>query len=198
MLLKRGLALVPKGSVARLDATASGEIVYRPLGFVAEYGLTRLFLEPRTRGAPRTAGARPFTKDDWPAVLEMDAPVFGASRANLLERLRAEAPEYAWVAERHGRLDGYLFGRHGHVREHVGPLIADSAETAGLLLDACLAANPDRRVCIDVLDDQQTFLARLLELGFAPERAFLRMHLGRLATTGQPARVYAIAGPEFG
>lgn len=198
LLLNRGLALVPHESAARLDATPAGEVIYRKLGFVAEYGLARLFLDARPRGAAHTPGARPLARSDWPQLLDMDSQAFGASRASLLERLAAGAPEYAWVAERQGRLHGYLLGRHGYVREHLGPMIADSAETAGSLLEACLAAHPDRNVFIDVPDDQQIWRARLANLGFETERPFLRMYRGRLTTPGQRARVYAIVGPEFG
>ena len=198
LLLNRGLALVPHGSTARLDATPAGEVIYRKLGFAAEYGLARLFLDATPRAALRPEGARPLAGGDWPAILDMDAHAFGASRAALLERLAAEAPEYAWVVESHGRLQGYLVGRHGHVREHLGPLIADRAETAGLLLDACLAAHPERNFFIDVPDEQDEFRASLDQLAFAIERPFLRMYRGRLTAQGQPSRVYAIAGPEFG
>ncbi len=198
LLLNRGLALVPRGSAARLDATPAGEVIYRKLGFVAEYGLARLFLDARPVNGARTPGARPLAAGDWPQLLDLDTHVFGASRASLLERLASDAPEYAWVTERGGRLHGFLLGRHGHVREQLGPLIADSAETAGMLIEACLAAHPDRYVFIDVPDDQQTWRVRLADLGFAIERPFLRMYRGALTAAGQPSRVYAITGPEFG
>ena len=197
-LLETGLALVPRGSTARLDATPAGEVIYRKLGFAAEYGLARLFLDRRPRGSAPARGARPLARADWPALLDMDARAFGASRAGLLEQLAAGAPEYAWVAENHGHLSGYLFGRHGHVREQLGPLVADSAEAAGVLLEACLAACPDRSVFTDVPDNQHTFRARLLQLGFQTERPFLRMYRAQLTAPGQPSQVYAIAGPEFG
>jgi GNAT superfamily N-acetyltransferase len=226
-LLHRGLEAVPHGSTARLDATPAGEVLYRKLAFAGEYGLTRLFLDASRGGASRggasrggasrggasrggasrggasrgeatrTECVRPLAAADWPALLEMDAGAFGASRATLLQRLVAETPEYAWVAEA-GPVRGYLIGRHGHVREHLGPLIADSAETAAALLEACLVAHPARRFFIDVPDHQQLFRARLTQLGFAPERPFLRMYRGQLTTPGDPSRVYAITGPEFG
>ncbi len=198
LLLHRGLALVPPGVTARLDATPAGEAIYRKLGFAAEYRLARLFIGARPRGAERAPGARPLVCGDWRQLLDMDADAFGASRASLLERLAADAPEYAWVVERRGRLHGYLLGRHGHVREHLGPLVADSAETADLLLDACLAKHPDRNVFLDVPDDQQAWRARLASIGFAVERPFLRMYRGRLTPAGERSRMYAIAGPEFG
>jgi len=207
-LLDRGLALVPAEVAARLDATPVGEVLYRKLGFTAEYGLARLFLDVNHPGAAlarraafaamRLRRARLLATADWFAVHELDTRAFGASRASLLERLAHEAPEYAWVVERHGRVQGYLFGRHGYVREHLGPLIADTPETAELLLDACLAAHPDRKIFLDVPDDQQAWRTRLAQLGFAIERPFLRMSRGRLTAPGQPSRVYAIIGPEFG
>jgi len=210
LLLDQGLALVPEGIVSRLDATPAGEVLYRTRGFVAEYGLARLFLDGKQAGAARAADARAafaatrrrdvrrLSSGDWPAIHRMDTREFGASRASLLERLAREAPEYAWVVERYGRVQGYLLGRHGHVREHLGPLIAETLETAGLLLDVCVAAHPDRRIVLDVPDDQHHWRASLAQLGFAIERPFLRMSRGRLAASGQPSRVYAITGPEFG
>ena len=203
LLLQRGLSLMDEGVATRLDATPAGKPIYRGLGFVAEYRITRLFL-PRgsvfttDRGASRPSVARLLTRADWPAVLDKDLHAFGGSRASLLERLAADAPEYAWSSERDGRLNGHLLGRHGAVREHLGPLIADSDETAWQLLGTCLAAHPDRDFFIDVPDDQQSWRARLDQLGFAIDRPFLRMYRGRLTAAGQPSRVYAITGAEFG
>ena len=198
VLLTRGLALVPQGSAARLDATPAGQAVYRKLGFVGEDGVARWFRDAGPRGEPRATGVRPLERRDRPAVIEMDARAFGASRIGLLDRLAVEAPEYGWVAERAGRLHGYLLGRHGHVRAHLGPLIADEPPTAARLLEACLAAHPGGKFSADVPDDQHGFRTTLTELGFAIERPFLRMHLGRLTAPGRPSEVYAITGPEFG
>jgi predicted N-acetyltransferase YhbS len=198
MMLERGLALIPGTTVARLDATPAGEVLYRKLGFVAEYGLARWFLDGSRRPVGVPGDARPLALADWPAIRESDARAFGASRAALLQRLAEQAPEYAWVAEQGGLLHGYVFGRHGHVREHLGPLIADDAATAGRLLDACLSANPGRAVFLDAPDDQVAWRAELVGRGFAIERPFLRMYRGRLETPGEPSQIYAIAGPEFG
>ena len=203
LLLDHGLALVADDSAARLDATAAGEVLYRRLGFVDEYGLARWFLDaPRApRPAPRTRGgsARPFEQSDWPSVREMDRHAFGAPRAHLLERFAQDAPEYAWVREASdGSLRGFLFGRHGYVREHLGPLVADGLETARALLESCLASHPGRAVFIDVPDDQPAWRDALSLAGFRPERPFLRMHRGRLTAPGEPSRVFAISGPEFG
>lgn len=197
-LLERGLALIPDAVVARLDATPLGEPIYRKLGFTAEYGLQRWFLDGgRARGRP-LSGARPLDASDWPALLDMDVRTFGASRARLLRRLASDAPEYAWVLGSDRGLRGYLFGRHGHVREHLGPLVARDREAASALVESGLAVVADRAVFIDVPEDQQAFRAFLIAAGFAVERPFLRMCRGRLATPGDPSAIFAIAGPEFG
>ena len=209
-LLEQGLELLPESIVARLDATPAGEPLYRKLGFDAEHRLARWFVE--TGAASRCGGgryggraqastapeARPIGTADWPGILQMDRHVFGASRQRLLERLAAEAPEYGWILGRDGRTRAYLFGRHGHVREHLGPLVADNAESARLLLESCLAANGDRRFFIDVPDGHEEWKAALQTLGFAIERPFLRMYRGNLTAPGNPSVVYAVTGPEFG
>jgi ribosomal protein S18 acetylase RimI-like enzyme len=209
MLLDRGLALIPDDVAARLDATPAGELLYRPRGFAPEYRLARWFLDPKraahgdradrvASGFSRKTTVRRLDPADWPAIEPIDARAFGASRIALLRRLAVDAPEYAWIAEQDSQVQGYLFGRHGHLREHLGPLIADSTDSARALLDACLDAHPDRTVFLDAPDDQREWTSLLAERGFAIERPFLRMYRGRLDAAGQPSRIYAITGPEFG
>jgi predicted N-acetyltransferase YhbS len=198
-LLHRGLELIPDGVTPRLDATPAGEVLYRKLGFAGEYDLERWFLDTRAaRPVLPGPAARPLEPSDWPAIREMDLRAFGASRAELLQRLGAQAPEYAWVVEGDRGLRGYLFGRHGHVREHLGPMVAHDQDTARVLLGSCLAAVPDRAMFMDVPDDQQAFRMFLLAAGFAVERPFKRMYRGKLTAPGRPSLIYGIAGPEFG
>lgn len=198
-LLRRGLELVPEGVAPRLDATPAGEPLYRKLGFAGEYGLERWVLDYPARAVPVPgASARPLEPSDWPAIREIDLRAFGASRAALLQRLAVEAPEYAWVLEGRQGLRGYLFGRHGHVREHLGPMVAGDEEAARIIVAACLAAVPERAVFVDVPVSQQAFRSFLFAAGFAVERPFLRMYRGALTAPGEPASIYAIAGPEFG
>jgi ribosomal protein S18 acetylase RimI-like enzyme len=198
LLLDRGLALIPDGVTSRLDATPAGEVLYRTLGFTGEYSLGRWFADANGRNTVCPPNPRPAARGDWPMILEMDTRVFGASRAKLLERLADDAPEYAWVLQDENRLQGYVFGRHGFLREHIGPMVAESTVVAEQLLDACLSATPERGVFLDAPDDQPHWRAALVERGFAIERPFLRMYRGPLNAAGQPSLVYAITGPEFG
>jgi len=198
-LLQRGLALVDPASTARLDATPAGEVIYRTIGFTGEYRLARWCreAEPSSIAAGRS-GARPLTPADWPAIREMDQHAFGASRLGLLQRFAAEAPEYGRVVALGSAVQGYLFGRHGHDREHLGPLVAERPDTATALLDSVLADQPNRRFSLDVPDDRQEWRDVLAARGFTVERPFLRMHRGALTSPGQPSSIHAIAGPEFG
>ena len=197
-LLERGIALVGAGATARLDATPAGEAIYRTLGFADEYRLARWFLDATVSPVTRPSAVRPLAEADWPAMLEMDERAFGTSRVGLLRRLAGEAPEYARVVARGTGVQGYLFGRHGHNREHLGPLVADGPDTAAALLESVVAEQPNRSFYLDAPDDRQMWRGVLSTMGFAIERPFLRMHRGPLSTSGQPASIYAIAGPEFG
>jgi len=196
-LLQRGLELVGGGVTARLDATPAGEAIYRTLGFVGEYRLARWCLDA-TPPIARQSGAQSLAATDWPAIRQMDRHAFGASRLGLLRRLATDAPEYARVLRRGSDVRGYVFGRHGHNRDHIGPLVADGPETAAALLASILTDHPVRRFYLDVPDDQQEWRDIISGIGFAMERPFLRMHRGPLETPGEPASIYAIAGPELG
>jgi predicted N-acetyltransferase YhbS len=197
-LLERGVALVPSDVTARLDATPAGEPLYRTFGFTPEHTLARWFIDAHRQSAAPVPGARLLAPQDWPAILQMDRHVFAASRAPLLQRMAREAPEYAWVLESGGRIRAYLFGRRGHVRDHLGPLIADTRESAHVLLHSCLASQPGRTFFVDAPDRDDGWSDVLAGLGLAIERPFLRMHRGRLTAPGNPGVVYAVTGPEFG
>jgi len=198
-LLHRGLALIPDNVTARLDATPAGEKLYARLGFAGELALARWFVDAGAPTGPIAPGVRPLQPDDWPRVRDLDLRAFGAARVRLLDRLAREATEYAWIAnDAHGGLRGFVLGRHGHVREQIGPLVADSTETAQTLLAACHSAHPDRRFFVDAPDDQRAWTGALSAAGFAIERPFLRMYRGQLTSPGQGQLVFAITGPEFG
>ncbi len=197
-LLERGLGLVPPGMTPRLDATPAGESVYRPLGFVGEYALSRWQLDPRRKTLGAHSDVRRLDSRDWPAILDLDAPAFGARRESQLRWLASGAADYAWVHAADGVMNGFLLGRYGHQCDQLGPLVARNRASAEALVSTCLAAHPGRSFYLDTPDRHAEWARWLSALGFTIERPFLRMHRGPLADSGRSDNVFAITGPEFG
>lgn len=171
-----------------LDATPAGAEVYGRMGFRPVGNLLRW----RGTGGAATAAARGSDVGD--GVQELDRAAFGADRGVVLTDLW-ERP--APVTELAAGGDGYLLSRAGRTATQLGPLVARDASTAaGLLaqgLDAVAGA-----VVVDVPEQAAGIAAQLAGRGFAPERPFVRLALGRDAIAGTPALIYAIAGPELG
>jgi GNAT superfamily N-acetyltransferase len=186
----RGRGLVPV-----LDATPAGRSVYLPLGFVDRYGLSRM-----VAAAPRLAPSgrsRAATAADLPAILAYDATVFGGDRADILRDLLARSGERARLIERGSGIAGFALGRPGRTAWHVGPVIAEDAAAAQALFADALAGCAGKAMS-DIASDQRDLRTALEAAGFTEERPYGRMTQGPLDPFGDPARLYAAAGPELG
>lgn len=184
------------GMVPVLDATPAGREVYKPLGFRDGWPLQRW----RSQGAfelSKSDQVRNLRAADWPQVLALDAAAFGCDRSPLLERLRARSRGFACVYEKDGRLRGFLLGREGRIATQLGPIVADDEESAAALAAHALA-RLDAPVIVDALERHRAFATWLAAHGFARERPYTRMALGRDELFGDPSRTLAIAGPELG
>ena len=91
-----------------------------------------------------------------------------------------------------------LLGRDGRTASQLGPLIAEDDATALALLRAALSRiggtglhRPRRR-------EERTFARWLEASGFAQQRPFTRMLLGRERELRRRGRTFAVIGPEFG
>ena len=131
---------------AILDATPDGHPVYVDEGFVDSWGFSplparrtsarrRIGCAPQSAAAPprpAPAGVSAPARDaDWPAMPRHRRPAFGADRAALLRSLAARLPRAAQVAERAGRIEGFVLGRDGREAAQIGPLwAADDASVA--------------------------------------------------------------------
>lgn len=199
-LLRRLVAdLSAQRLVPALDATPAGRTVYGTLGFQDGWTMQRLVAQAVRK--PYTESPAPvvraLTAADWPQLLAQDAEVFGADRGALLQSFVRRLPEAALVADRGGRLAGYLLGRDGRVMNQLGPLVADDDAVARALLARAIAgaASP---LAIDLPDRHTALGDWLAALGFAVERPFTRMIYGRSSGFGDDRRLFAIAGPELG
>lgn len=178
--------------VPGLDATPAGEQVYAKLGFSGTVRLTRM-RRPARPAEPVTTLARPIKTGDSAQIAALDADVFGAPRNDLMRAMCARTSEPGWLLGS----DGFLVHRAGRKARQIGPICAPSDNIASELLTTALAEFSEELV-IDVPDAKSDFIEHLIAKGFVAERPFLRMYLGEPAVPGNPARLYAIAGPELG
>jgi hypothetical protein len=178
-------ALTDAGLVAVLDATPAGAGVYGPMGFRPVANLMR-WRGPGGAGAPEPA---PAAGPD----LDLDVEAFGADRSALLADLAARPAPISFAAG----ADGHLLSRAGRTGSQIGPLVARDAATAVTLLAEGLDTLTGTGI-VDVPEHATAVAAHLAGRGFAQERPYVRMALGRDSIAGTPALVHAIAGPELG
>ncbi len=201
-MLRRALAyLQSRGLPAVLDATPAGHEVYVQEGLHDSWGFQRYqLIEPAAvSGWQDVSGLnlRQLAADDWPRILAMDLPAFGASREPLLRALAERLPQAALVAWRGESLYGYLLGRDGREARQLGPLVAQDLATAQALLSHALTRVP-APLYIDIVDRHMALGNWALLQGFAVQRPFTRMVRGIAQAPGDSARVMLVAGPELG
>ncbi|WP_458094415.1 GNAT family N-acetyltransferase [Roseomonas sp. WA12] len=190
LILRHGLALLAEtGLCPVLDATPAGARIYRPLGFVEQFGLTR-WRGPGGGGAP--IGPRPAARGDLPLLASLDSAAFGAPRAPLLQKLMQRAPALGFVEG-----SSFVLGRDGARAIQIGPLVAPDEAAALPLLQSALA-HARGEVIVDLADRCTELADALRARGFAPERPYTRMALGHAEPFGDPSRLMAVAGPELG
>lgn len=186
-------ALRERALVGVLDATPSGARVYTPLGFKPIMELKRwegsggviAGHDNRERAVPTS---------DVERIVGLDAVAFGAQRRALLADYCARGGTRGFeLLDR----DGYALVRRGRVASQLGPVVAASERDALALFEASIASTPGA-IFVDVPDAWTEIEASLSAHGFAVQRPFLRMALGRDTPYGDPMRVFAIAGPEYG
>lgn len=202
-LMRRAIDdLAAAGLVPVLDATPEGRAVYRRLGFEDCWEFQRLIRRepPSTAAAaaaPAGAAIRPVTDADWPALCAYDAAAFGAERGAVLASLRARLPAAALLAERAGRIAGFLLGRDGGLAAQLGPLIADDDAVASALVAPALD-RVEGALFIDLADGKTALRDFLDACGFSATRPFTRMVHGSARRFDDAARTFAVVGPEFG
>jgi GNAT superfamily N-acetyltransferase len=192
-LLKRCIAEVQaSGAVAGLDATEHGRPIYLPLGFRDLYKISRWHLDG-VKQRPLTAGVRPLTAADLPAVLAYDRKLSRMDRPELLTHLAARQPAMAFVADS----GGFVLGREGRTAYSIGPVIAEN-EAIGLTLIAKAASSVPGPFIIDVPDAHVRIRRWLERHGAVSPRGYVRMTLGSAPGLDDPSHVFALAGPELG
>lgn len=169
-----------------LDATAAGVEVYRKQGFLGQFGFDRW------QGIADGRNGEPAHASAAADIVPLDAAVSGASRQRLIGDFLAR-PGTAVVRDG----SGFAMLRAGRRALQTGPVIA-SGEDAAIHLIQQLFALAKGLVFIDVPSVWRGIGDWLTACGFEVQRSFTRMALGRAEPFGQPNRLFAVAGPEFG
>jgi GNAT superfamily N-acetyltransferase len=194
--------LTGSGRVPVLDATPDGRKVYGALGFEDTWSFHRFTLRerrpmPEPDAPPSGVVIVPIDDAIWPQLRAYDASAFGADRGALLARMRGRLSDGELVALRSDRVVGFLMGRDGRTCAQFGPLVADDDAVARALLARALAAVAGP-IYVDVADAHPAIRAWLEARGFTTQRPLTRMVYRRRTGFDDPARTYAVVGPEFG
>lgn len=180
-------SLEEQGLVPVLDATNAGEKVYEKQGFLSQFRFDRWH-------GYATGAAIPAGNVDTAAIVELDAMAFGAARPGLMSDFLGRQGTHALPAANGG---GFAMIRSGRRALQAGPVVA-AEETAALQLVQQLLRSIGGLVFIDVPQCWRAIGGWLAEQGFSVQRGFARMALGRSEPFGDPSRLFAVAGPEFG
>ncbi|PIU52033.1 hypothetical protein COS91_01325 [Candidatus Desantisbacteria bacterium CG07_land_8_20_14_0_80_39_15] len=197
-LLKQGIEYCEnKGvEVVRLDATPMGKKVYDTIGFKNEY-----FLERRqgTGQTVKAEGVECLLEEKLAQLISYDELSFGASRANVLENLFAEYPNFALTHfSKDGKIDGYLMYRPGYNAYQIGPWIADTEEIGEKLFCTALSKLNNEKIFFDLPLVNEPAIKIANKYNFTKQRDFIRMFRGENKYPGQPKLIYAISGVEKG
>jgi GNAT superfamily N-acetyltransferase len=181
----------------KLDASPMGQPLYARIGFVAEWTLTRW----ERRGSPCTAEPppgpiQPLVERHWPAVSDLDTPVFGADRGHVLKSLAADSRR-ALAFEDGGALLGFGMLRNGARADYLGPVTALSGD-GELLVRHLLAGRLERKLFWDIPDRNEAASTLARALGFTPARPLTRMVLETNGVPSNPLGQWAIADPAAG
>jgi GNAT superfamily N-acetyltransferase len=185
-LLAHALENADKMGIAtiKLDATDQGRPLYESLGFRSEQEIER-WSRPGENAAQLPA-RRTSAEEPW---RHLDSLVFGADRAQLLERLARLNPPRS-ISQ------SFLFSRPGRVSAYLGPCISENPGTARRMIEECVQ-NTKCGWSWDLFPRNQDAVALARDLGFAPQRHLVRMARGKELCEKESA-IYAIAGFELG
>ncbi|MGM0505859.1 MAG: GNAT family N-acetyltransferase [Bacteroidota bacterium] len=159
--------------IVGLDATHLGLPLYRSEGFHAVSSMSRWSgtIQPPDRPATITDLTEdPLTE----AAVELDHQFSGVDRRFLIRTLLQEDEITPVGLVRDGELRGFALSRPGERARHIGPVVADSPDMAGVLIAELGRRHPDEPVLIDI-QDRPDMDRQLIQLGLTPQRRLTRM-----------------------
>jgi len=180
-------AATKHGLTTWLDATPDGARVYRRLGFTPTLQLRRLRLHVPTA----LMASQPLSACGLDDFVARDQRAMGFDRSVLLKEFAGRSGSRMVSSS-----DAVALIRDGRAARHIGPLFAETHESALGLVNAIVRSEQGPWL-LDAVYSQNDFLKGLTAGGWTIERPFQRMRFGR--TTMLAAELpFAVAGPEFG
>ncbi|WP_287051702.1 GNAT family N-acetyltransferase [Mesorhizobium sp.] len=191
-----GLLQATDGRNVLLNSTEEGLALYKRRGFNA-WGAVLQHQGPLTVAVTQSTrdDIRQATVSDLAAIQAFDERATGMPRPSMVAGL-ADAGNVL-VIERAGRIAGYAIARRFGRGYVVGPVAAESAQDARLLILAQLSKLHGQFVRIDVYAEHGLG-AWLDSLGLARAGAVIAMVKGRRPVSDGTARMYALANQSFG
>lgn len=181
--------------IVLLDASLKGAPLYERLGFVDDERSVVYLQDDCARMPAESTRVGPLAAGDIAELAAFDAPIFGAARAAVLERLRAEAPARALLArDEAGQISGYLIAQPAQL----GPWAARTPADAEALLGAALRLGFASGPAALVPSSNPDAAALLLRYGFSPQRSLRHMRLGGSGPVGARERLYGLASFAIG
>ena len=182
-------AAANQGLTTWLDATPAGATVYGSLGFTPTLQLRRLRLDHAISTKAEASPSLSFCNLE--KFTARDRLAMGFGRDILLTEL-SKRPRSRLLSTG----DAVALVRDGRTARHIGPLFADSPDSA-LAMVKEIVWSETGPLLIDAVHEQTEFLRGLTGSGWKIERPFQRMRLGGGGTS--PAELpFAVAGPEYG
>jgi len=181
---------------ALLDATPVGESVYRRNGFL-EDDRTMVWQQNEHVLLPRhlPLGVSRLAEAEIPALIQFDAPHFGAERAQVLSSYCARYPNRVLVIHTgDGRISGYVVAQ-SHV---IGPFVAQNKEDAERLLVHALALPFESKPSLFVSANHNDASYLLTRYGFAQQRTLSHMWAGKHIARNRHTTLYGQASLGFG
>ncbi|PNE41032.1 GNAT family N-acetyltransferase [Streptomyces noursei] len=180
-----------------LDAVPAQQATYRRAGFTPAHDTLRYTGHP-TPGARPSPDTHPVTAAHLDAIAAYDRRCFPADRRDFLARWLT-APGYtARVHLRDGRVAGYGVLRPAHSGHRIGPLFADTPETAEALFDALTAhLDPAGEVSIDIPEPRTPAHTLAVSRDLTPRSHTVRMYTGPVPSA-DAAHTFGVTSLELG
>ncbi len=201
LLLNELLQQLKSFRSVKLDATPAGHKIYQNFGFQDEFIIYRMTIDsvPAKKVDLKNNYYEKISPvADISEVAEFDRHVFGADRSQLIEFLKNNFHEAAWLIKEKGKVSGFSLGRTGSRFYHIGPLSASSTEMAIALISKVFEKIENRPVAVDVLENNKDLIDFLTAVGFHKERHLIRMYRKPHPSETLNEYQYLVCGPEFG